>query len=149
MGSCSSAFPRQMPLLITFTDNATCYTMVYLMATKGDTLNCYWSFEAWAHTQCLCKEICIFHSDYRGKYLSAAFDKHLANAGTACRLTVHDTPQLNGIAERLNCMLMEKVQALLHASRLPQTMWGEALRHSTVAQKTVPMFGHFGKTDLG
>jgi hypothetical protein len=70
-------------------------------------------------------------SDQGGKYLSTTFNMHLSNAGTSHCLTVHDTPQLNGIAKRLNCMLMKKVCALLHCSGLPQNLWKEALHHST------------------
>jgi len=69
--------------------------------------------------------------DRGGEYLSNAFSKHLADAGTARRLTIHDSPQLNGVAEHLNCTLVEKVRALLHMAGLPQNLWGEALRHST------------------
>ena len=35
---------------ITFMNDATCFTVVYLLPNKGNTLNCYQSFEAWART---------------------------------------------------------------------------------------------------
>src|SRR5882724_5532757 len=40
---------------------------------------------------------------------------------------MHDTPQENGIAKRLNCMLLEHVQAMLHAAQLPKGLWAETL----------------------
>src|SRR5271155_4400569 len=49
--------------------------------------------------------------------------------GTISKFTVHDTPQHNGVAERRNRTIVERVRALLHASGLPRTMWGEAARH--------------------
>ena len=116
---------------ITFTDDATRFTLTYLLPAKSDALSAYQQFEAWARTQNHCAAIKVLRSDRGGEYLSDAFDKHLASAGTARRLTVHDTPQLNGIAERLNRTLVEKVRALLHMANLPKMMWGEALRHST------------------
>ena len=122
---------RGRRFFITFTDDATRYTITFLLAHKGDALNAYRSFEAWARTQNLCAAIKVLRSDRGSEYLSAAFDKHLADAGTARRLTVHDTPQLNGVAERLNRTLMEKVRALLHTSGMLQNLWGEALHHST------------------
>lgn len=112
-------------------DDVTRFTVTYLLPAKGDALNAYRSFEAWACTQNLCTTIKVLHLDYRGKNLSTAFNKHLADAGTACHLTMHDMPQLNGIVEHLNCMLMEKVPALLHTSSLPQNLWGKVLCHST------------------
>jgi len=63
--------------------------------------------------------------------LSKLFDDHLAAAGTARRLTTHDTLQLNGIAKRLNRTLLERIWALRHLTGLPAMLWGEALRHAT------------------
>ena len=49
------------------------------------------------------------------------------------RLTFSDnvTPQLNGVAEQLNRMLVERIQAFTHMSGLPKFLWGEALWHAT------------------
>jgi hypothetical protein len=107
------------------------FTVTYLLLAKGDVLNAYHSFKAWACTQNLCTAIKVLHSGHGGEYLSAAFDKHPADTGTAHCLTMHDTLQLNGIAECLNHTLIEKVCALLHTSGLPQNLWGEVLHHST------------------
>ena len=38
-------------------------------------------------------------------------------------------PEYNGVAERPNHTLLERVQAMLHASELPRNMWGEAIMH--------------------
>ena len=37
------------------------------------------------------------------------------------------TPQLNGLAERMNRTLVERVRCLLSQSQLPRSFWGEAL----------------------
>ena len=58
-----------------------------------------------------------------------AFTKHLIEKGTEQKLTVHDTPEQNGVAEVLNRIGLERTRAILHASGLPKYMWGEALRH--------------------
>ena len=42
---------------ITFMDDVTCFTVVYLLPNKGDALNCYRSFQAWACTQHHCAAI--------------------------------------------------------------------------------------------
>ena len=115
---------------VTFTDDATRYTVCFLIRTKDEAFGAYKSFEAWALTQEHCIGIKVLRSDRGGEYLSAAFDKHLAAAGTARKLTTHDTPQLNGIAERLNRTLLERIRALAHDSGLPKPLWGEALRHA-------------------
>ena len=116
---------------ITFTDDATRYTVTYLMQTKDKALEAYKSFESWANTQQHCQGIKVLRSDRGGEYLSEAFNQHLAKAGTARKLTVHDTPQLNGIAERLNHTLQERIRAIMHMAGMPKSLWGEALRHAT------------------
>jgi len=116
---------------VTFTDEATRYTVTFLLRAKSEAFDAYKTFEAWATTQQHCTAIKALRSDRGGEYLSEAFNKHLAKAGTARKLTTHDTPQLNGIAERLNWTLMERVRALNHSSGLPTSLWGEALRHAT------------------
>ena len=115
---------------VTFTDDATRFTITYLMRTKDQALAAYKSFEAWALTQGHCRAIKVLRSDRGGEYLSDAFNAHLAAAGTARKLTVHDTPQLNGVAERLNRTLLERIRAFAHESGLPKSLWGEALRHA-------------------
>ena len=116
---------------ITFTDDATRYTVTFLMRTKDEALEAYKSFEAWALTQQHCKGIKTLRSDHSGEYLSKVFDQHLAAAGTVWKLTIYDTPQLNGVAKRLNCTLLERIWAFPHTSGLPKTLWGEGLRHAT------------------
>ena len=46
-------------------------------------------------------------------------------------MTVHDTPEHNGVAERLNRTLVEQVRAMIHASGMPKSLWGEAIMHTT------------------
>jgi hypothetical protein len=69
------------------------------------------------------------HSDQGGEYLGKEFILHLKSKGTEQKLTVHDTPQHNGVAERRNRTIVERIQALLHSSGLPKSLWGEAARH--------------------
>ena len=69
-------------------------------------------------------------TDRGGEYLSKEFSTHLAEAGTIRNLTVHDTPEHNGVAERLNRTLLERVQVMLLFSGLPKSLWGEAISHA-------------------
>jgi hypothetical protein len=84
----------------------------------------YQDFEAWYHTQ-HDTQIKVLHSDCGGEYLSKDFVNHLKAVGTQQKLTVHNTPQHNRIAKRLNCTLLEKVRAMLHDSGLPCMLWGK------------------------
>jgi transposase InsO family protein len=131
---------------ITFTDDTTRYTVTFLMQTKDEALEAYKSFEAWVLMQQHCKGIKILRLDQGGEYLSKVFDQHLAAAGTAQKLTTHDTLQLNSIAERLNRTLLERIRAFAHMSGLPKTLWGEGLRHTTWLKNQMAMHALDGKT---
>src|SRR6266702_401111 len=112
---------------ITFTDDTTHYTVIYLLRSKAEALGTYKTFEVWALTQQHCAAIKVLQLDCSGEYLSNSFDQHLKSASMARRLTVHDTPQLNGVAEWLNRTLVERIQAFTHMSGLPKFLWGKTV----------------------
>ena len=68
--------------------------------------------------------------DCGGEYTSNSLMTFLQEQGTERHLTTHDTLQHNCIAELLNQHLLKRVQALLHHSGLPKTLWGEAFHHA-------------------
>jgi transposase InsO family protein len=111
---------------ITFTDDATHHMTLTILCSKDEALDAYKAYAAWAHTQ---HGVHIKHlrSDRGGKFTSGEFTKFLKQQGTERQLTTHDTPQHNGIAESLNCHLVECICALLHSARLLKTLWVEAL----------------------
>ena len=43
---------------------------------------------------------------------------------------MHDTPKQNGVAERLNRTLVEKLRAMLLEYNLPKSLWGYAILHA-------------------
>jgi len=77
-------------------------------------------------------------SDRGGEYLGKEFSKYLTQQGTVRKLTVHDTPEYNGVAERLNRTLLERTRALLNSSELPKNMWGEAITHAVRLKNRTP-----------
>ena len=113
---------------ITFTDDKTRLTCLYLLRNKSNAFTSYKEYEAWCDTH-LDARVKILHSDRGGEYLGKEFTLHLKSKGTTQKLTVHDTPQHNGVAERRNCTIVERIRALLHASGLPKTLWGKVAHH--------------------
>jgi len=113
---------------ITFTDDKTRLTHLYLLRKKDEAFDTYKEYEAWVNTQ-LSAKIKVLHSDQGGEYKSTEFITHLKSKGTVSKFTVHDTPQHNGVAERRNRTIVEHIRALLYASGLPRALWGEAARH--------------------
>src|ERR1700678_1194625 len=113
---------------ITFTDDKTRLTDIYLLAKKNDAFESYKDYEAWCHTQ-LDVPVKVLHSDRGGEYLGREFILYLNSKGTTQKLTVHNTPQHNGVAERRNRTILERIRALLRSTGLPRTLWGEAACH--------------------
>lgn len=129
----------------TYTDDNSRFSKLYLQRAKDETFYSYKMYEAELLRQ---KGIHIkkLHSDRGGEYLSKEFSDHLAKSGTKRNLTVHDTPEHNGVAERLNRTLLEKVRAMLHASGLPKFLWGEAVKHAVYLKNRTSTKALDGKT---
>ncbi|GKF68622.1 putative RNA-directed DNA polymerase [Tanacetum coccineum] len=68
---------------------------------------------------------CI-RSDNGGEYIGP-FDEYCREHGIQHQKTPPKTPQLNGLAERMNRTLVERVRCLLSHAGLPASFWGEAL----------------------
>ena len=108
----------------------TWFTKLYLLKLKSDTFDSYLAYEAWLSTQHNMKIKCL-RSDHGVEYMSEEFTKYLKSKGTKCHMTVHDMPEHNEVTEQLNRTLAEHVQAMLHASSLLKSLWGEAMMHAT------------------
>ncbi|CDO71000.1 hypothetical protein BN946_scf184844.g4 [Trametes cinnabarina] len=115
---------------ITFLDDHADEAFVSLMRTKGEALSRYRAYEAWVKSHRGVQEIKTIQSDRGGEYTSREFVEHLEKHGTTRRLTIHDSPQQNGKAERLNRTLVEHARALLFDAHLPKFLWGEAVLHA-------------------
>ena len=71
------------------------------MSSKDQVFTKYKLYEAMMLWQW---DVCVktLFSDRGGEYMSKEFEEYLARKGTKHRLTVHDTPEQNGVAEWLN-----------------------------------------------
>ena len=65
------------------------------------------------------KSIKVLRSDRRGEYLSSKFLDHLKSKGILSEWTPPYTPQLNGVAKRRNCTLMDMVRSMMCFADLP------------------------------
>jgi hypothetical protein len=114
---------------VSFIDDAKRWAYLDFLHAKDETFRSYREYEAWAKTE-HDVPIKVLHSDNGGEYTGKEFVLYLKTNGTKQKLTVHDTPQHNGVAERYNRTVIEKVRAMLHSSGLPKALWAEAVRHA-------------------
>ncbi|CAA7059133.1 unnamed protein product [Microthlaspi erraticum] len=110
---------------VTFIDDHSRKLWVYTMRTKDQVLGYFKHFVALVERQTGKKLKCI-RSDNGGEY-SGPFDAYCKEHGIRHQFTPPKTPQLNGLAERMNRTIVERVRCLISQSGLSMTFWGEAL----------------------
>ena len=61
------------------------------------------------------------------EYLSEEFNEFCKDNGIRRHKTVRLTPQQNGLAERMNRTILERVRCMLSNAKLANSFWGEAV----------------------
>ncbi|RDY07420.1 hypothetical protein CR513_08470, partial [Mucuna pruriens] len=111
---------------VTFIDDCSRKLRVYALKTK--VLDKFKQFQALVERQ-LGKKVKCIHSDNGDEYCEP-FD------GIRHEKTPPKTPQLNGLAERMNRTLIERIRCMLFEVKLPKHFWGEAL-YAAVSRQAV------------
>ena len=96
------------------------------LKSKDQTLGHFKRFVTEVEAQMGLK-IHFFRSDRGGEFMGKEFDTFLADKGIIHETSTPDTPQQNGLAERMNQTIWSGVQALLHHSGMKNGFWVEAL----------------------
>jgi hypothetical protein len=73
--------------------------------------------------------------------MSAEFQKFLDTHGIHHERTIPHTPQMNGVAERVNRTIVEGIVTNLAGSGLPQHMWDKAAAYVTGVKNLSPHAG--------
>ena len=60
-------------------------------------------------------------SDGGGEYTVAHVQQYLEERSITHEITIANTPQYNGVAECLNCTLLDKTWAMLSEANLPES----------------------------
>jgi transposase InsO family protein len=121
---------------VTFIDDHSRKLWVYTLKSKDQVLDVFKQFQASVERQTGKKLRCI-RTDNGGEYLGP-FDEYCKQQGIRHQRTPPKTPQLNGLAERMNRTLVERVRCLLSQSQLPNSFWGEALSTSVHVLNLTP-----------
>ena len=72
------------------------------------------------------------------EYTLAAWGEYTRGKGIDHQLTAPYSPQQNGMSERLNRILLEKMRCLLLWSQLPKSYWDVALLHANWLRNRLP-----------
>ena len=112
--------------LLTFIDDYSRYSTIYLLVNKDEVLKYFKIYSNYMKNQ-FDKSIKILRTYNGGEYKSNEFKIFCENHGIKHEFTVPYSPQQNGKAERLNRTLIETSRCLLHDANLEKRFWAEAV----------------------
>lgn len=112
---------------ITFRDDFSCFTQVYLLKYKSDAFEMIKEYIAEVESKWNVKTHKL-RVDNGGEYSSRALQNWCKQRGLILDYNPPFSPQMGGEAERLNRTLITKGRGLLMTSNLPKKFWGEGIR---------------------
>ncbi|UYV67412.1 hypothetical protein LAZ67_5000499 [Cordylochernes scorpioides] len=122
---------------ITFTDDYSRYTKVYLLKGKDEVYEKIKDYVISAHTE-FGKNIQTIRTDNGREYVNRQVEDFLNQSGIKHQLTVPYSPAQNGVTERKNRSLMEMTRCMLFDSGLPQSLWAEAVTTANYLHNRIP-----------
>ena len=99
---------------------------VYLLKTKDEAFGTFVKWKRLTENQTGLK-VKKLRTDNGLEFCSAEFNDYCNKEGIARHHTVRSTPQQNGLAERMNRTLLERVRCMLKGAGLEKKFWGEAI----------------------
>ena len=118
--------PSGFKYWITFIDDHSRFRAVIPMRAKSEAFGAFKRFKAWAENMLELK-IKWLRIDKGGEYMSNEFEEFLDSCGIKRQFTTRNRPQQNGVAERTNRTLDERITAMLEESGLPKSFWAECM----------------------
>lgn len=139
----------------TIIDDHSHFVTVYLLRNKSEApFNLMQYIREMKAKGFVCSRI---RMDQGGEYTSTELKNFCKQKGIKTEYTLAYTPQQNGVSERANRTLLDKVRAMFTETNLPRSLWGEAIqcaayqlnRSPTAAlQGKIPVSIFYSKTDL-
>jgi transposase InsO family protein len=135
--------PMEMPSIggakyyLTFLDDYSRMSFIYFIKEKSETFEKFKVFRSIFEKQNDVK-IKTLQSDGGGEYIANVFKQILKRKGIVHHKTPAHTPQLNGLAERLNRTLMDKTRCILKDAKMPDHYWAEAMNTANYMRNISP-----------
>lgn len=123
--------------MLTFVDDFSRMLFVYFLRNKSQVKETFIEFKQMIENQTEHK-IKTLRTDNGGEYLSKEFDAFCKANGIVRQLTIPETPQQNGVAERVNRTIAERARCLLFDAGLEKRCWAEACQMATYLRNRTP-----------
>ncbi|KAH9802840.1 retrovirus-related pol polyprotein from transposon TNT 1-94-like protein [Citrus sinensis] len=118
---------RGAKYIVTFIDDYSRRYWVYPIKKKSDVFPVFKEYKARVELESGKKIKCL-RTDNGGEYTDSEFLAFCKQEGIQRQFTVAYTPQQNGVAERMNKTLTERIRAMLRTADLPNSFWAEAAK---------------------
>jgi len=122
---------------ITWIDDKSRKVFVSVMKEKSEVAQHLRTFVACVELE-TGQKLKVLRSDGGGEYTTGEVQSFLKEKGIKHKLTTADTPQHNGVAERMNRTLVKRVRTMLIKAELPDTYWWDALWYATLLHNVSP-----------
>lgn len=137
-------------------DDYSHFCMVYLLKEKSEAGENLINYIKLVRTQ-FGNKTKRLRVDNGGEFTSKYLQNYCKSKGIIIEYTVPYTPQQNGVSERMNRTLLEKVRTKFAETNLPRHLWGEAIRTcayelnrspTAALNGGIPAEKWYGKNDL-
>ncbi|GJY87250.1 putative ribonuclease H-like domain-containing protein [Tanacetum coccineum] len=139
----SSLMHRKYCLVVT--DDYSSFTCVFFLTTKDETSEILKNYIKEIENL-MDKKVKITRSDNGTEFKNKVLDDFCRDKGIRREYSVARTRQQNGVAERRNRTLIEVVRTMLADSKLPTTLWAEAVSTACYVQNWVLVVKPHNKT---
>lgn len=125
---------------VTFIDDYSRKVFLYPMKHKNEVFNHFVNFKNFVENQ-TGRSIKMLRTDNGTEYCNKQFDSFTAANGILHQRTTPHTPEQNGVAERMNRTISEKVRCMLIDSGLEKSFWAEAASTAVYLINRIPCRG--------
>ncbi|CAL2240948.1 unnamed protein product [Prunus armeniaca] len=115
---------------ITFIDDCTRLTWVFLLKNKHDVVSILPEFYTMMSTQ-FHTQVKVFRTNNGGEYVNNILASFFRAQGIIHQTTTSFTPQQNSVSERKNGQLLEVARSLMLDMSVPHHLWGHAVLSAT------------------
>lgn len=122
---------------VCFIDDFSRKFFVYIIKQKSQVFECFQKFKALVENQ-TDRKMKIFRSDGGGEFDNKQFTDLFAREGIVHQKTAPYTPEQNGLSERANRTIMEKVRCMLYGANLSKGFWAEAVKYAVDVINALP-----------
>jgi transposase InsO family protein len=136
-GPMQTVSPSGMRYVLTFIDDFTRYTVIYLLKQKSEVEIKLKEYIEMVKTM-FGRKPKVIRSDRGGEYIGKRVIGMLKSEGIRVQYTAPYTPQQNGVAERKNRTLIEMARCMLLEAGLPYSFWAETVNTANYIQNRSP-----------